>query len=222
MARHSGIGLTVSRRHVIDRRLQMLADIRGIMDSIKTLAHMETQRLAPVLPVQQLCVQRVRQMAADFASEHALPALNGRAENPLLIVIGAERGLCGDFNKQMQEALEHLPATAAPRAIVCLGTRLGQKLEGRPGLLAQLSGATIADDVPAVIRQLLERCAALQSEQHLPSLALLYHGAGDEGIRLDPLLSPFLEADRVAPRAPLLLNLEPQVFVHGLLQQYLH
>ena len=212
----------MSRRHLIDRRLEVLADIRGIMDSIKTLSFMETQRLAPVLPVQQQCLQRVRRMASDFAAEHTLPPLNGAAENPLLIVIGAERGLCGDFNKQLASELERLSGNGPPREFVCLGTRLGQKLEARPGLVATLPGASIAEDVPGVIRQLLERCAALQSERRWPTLALLYHVAGTDAITLDPLLSPFFEKGGTLPRGPLLLNLEPQVFLHSLLQQYLY
>ena len=212
----------MSHRHQIDRRLEVLTDIRGIMDSIKTLSQMEAQRLSPLLPVQQQCLQRVQRMASDFAGEHALPPQNGAAEDPLLIVIGAERGLCGDFNKQLADELERLCANGQPREFVCLGTRLCQKLEGRPGLLAQLPGASIADDVPGVIRQLLERCAALQSERRLPSLALLYHVAGSGGITLDPLLSPFFDLGGTAPRGPLLLNLEPQVFLHSLLQQYLY
>lgn len=212
----------MSHRHQIDRRLEVLADIRGIMDSIKILAQMEAQRLTPLLPVQQQCLQRVQRMASDFAAEHTLPAQNGATEDPLLIVIGAERGLCGDFNKQLADELERLCAKGQPREFICLGTRLGQKLEGRSGLLAQLPGASIADDVPGVIRHLLERCAALQSERHLPSLALLYHAAGNGGITLDPVLSSFFDRGSTAPRGPLLLNLEPQVFLHGLLQQYLY
>ncbi len=146
-----------------------------------------------------------------------------RAEDPLLIVIGAERGLCGDFNKQLAEELERLSARQPRRASSSASGRgWARNSKARPGLLAQLPGASIADDVPGVIRQLLERCAALQSERHLPSLALLYHVAGNERHHARSVAVAVFGSGRVAPRGPLLLNLEPQVFLHGLLQQYLH
>lgn len=212
----------MSRRHLIDHQLALLDDIRSIMDSIKTLAHMEAQRLTPTLPVQQQSLQKVQNMASDFAVEYGLPALRNDAGVPLLVVIGSERGLCGDFNKRLMQALDDLPQTDPPRPFITLGSRLGSKLEGRPGLLGQLPGASIAEDVPGVIQALLDDCAELQSQRQDLSLALLYHDSQHADIRLDPLLSPFQVDNHRAPGAPVLLNLEPDAFLGNLLQHYLY
>lgn len=212
----------MSRRHLIDHQLALLDDVRSIMDSIKTLAHMENQRLTPTLPIQQQSLQHVQQMASVFAADHDLPPLHGDSEIPLLIVIGSERGLCGDFNKQLMQALDDLPAHDPPRPFITLGSRLGLKLEGRPGLLAQLPGASIAEDIPGVIRTLLEQCAELQNQRPDLSLALLYHDIRRADITLDPLLSPFFADSHNAAGQPVLLNLQPDAFLRELLQHYLY
>ena len=212
----------MSRRHLIDHQLALLNDIRSIMDSIKTLAHMEAQRLTPTLPVQQQSLQKVQNMASDFAVEYGLPSLQNDANMPLLVVIGSERGLCGDFNKRLMQALDELPQTDPPRPFITLGSRLGSKLEDRPGLLGQLPGASIAEDVPGVIQALLDYCATLQSQHQDLSLALLYHDSQHADIRLDPLLSPFQVDNHQAPGAPILLNLQPDAFLGNLLRHYLY
>jgi F0F1-type ATP synthase gamma subunit len=65
---------------------------------------MEAQRLTPTLPVQQQSLQKVQNMASDFAVEYGLPSLQNDANMPLLVVIGSERGLCGDFKKRLMHA----------------------------------------------------------------------------------------------------------------------
>ena len=210
----------MSRRHLVDRRLSLLDEIRGIVTSLKTLARMETQRLTPVLPVQQQGLEQVRQMARDFA--HHQHSTLVHTDMPLWVVIGSERGLCGDFNRQLQQKLDALRQQGQCRQFVCVGTRLGEILEDYPERLLTLPGASIGDEVPDIIRHLLEQCAELAQRDQAPTLALLYQDGVTETLLTEPLLSPFQEADGAPASQPLLLNLPPRVFLQQLLEQYLY
>ncbi len=102
-----------------------------------------------------------------------------------------------------------------------VGHRLGTKLEAHPGVIARLDGATVTEDVPAVLNRLMDalHTASRQLSGDGAALFGLAHDAEGEPTlkRLLPLAPP--QAPRLSH--PPRLQLAPAGFFAELLDQYL-
>ena len=96
----------MTRRREIEQRLHRLSEISGIMDSMNTLALMETRKLSRFLAAQHRVVEGIEAAAADFGSFY--PVARGQTEGATeaVILVGSERGFCGDFNEILVDALD--------------------------------------------------------------------------------------------------------------------
>jgi len=94
-----------SRRKIEDHR-RSIDEIHDIMNSMKTLAYMETQKLDRLLDTQHAVVSGIEAVAADFVTTYpaALPEIHPTHE--VYLLIGSERGFCGDFNETLLRNLE--------------------------------------------------------------------------------------------------------------------
>jgi len=189
------------------------------------LAFIETRKLARFLAHQQQLVESIEEMAGDLL-EHfpqlrapAAPARRGA------VLIGAERGFCGDFNESLTRWLANPPSDIAASAVIVVGRRLMTRLEFEPAWRAAtaLAGAAAAEDVPSVLDALLQAIAALAREQVSIGLTVVYHGSEPGRLRERLLLPPLTEAPRPKRRFshPPLLNLTPAEMFAELLDQYL-
>ena len=121
------------------------------------------------------------------------------------MLIGSERGFCGNFNERVLGALEDLPQWETPPTLLLVGHRLGTKLEAHPGVIARLDGATVTEDVPAVLNRLMDALHTA-SRQLSGDGAVLYSLAHDaEG---EPTLKRLLP---LAPPQPPLLSHPPRL-----------
>ena len=77
------------------------------MNSMKTLAYLEIRKLGRFLDAQRAVVAHVETVAADFLGFHSelLPPPDDSAQ-PVCLLLGSERGFCGDFNEALLERLE--------------------------------------------------------------------------------------------------------------------
>ncbi|MDA8391082.1 MAG: F0F1 ATP synthase subunit gamma [Gammaproteobacteria bacterium] len=212
----------MSRRHEVEQHLLALGDIRGIMNSMKTLAYMETRKLARFLEVQREAVQQMQAVAEDFLGHY--PGLAGATtpQTPQMAVLfGSERGFCGDFNESLVDALKE-SGIGAVRHLVVVGHKLGSRMEREPKLAAIVGGASAAEDVEAVLLGLTQSIARLQTAEGPFPLVALYHAPDTVQPLRKPLLPPFTPPARaLRPRTyPPLLNLPPAVFFAGLVEHY--
>jgi F-type H+-transporting ATPase subunit gamma len=216
----------MTRRHEIDTRLHSLEDIGKIMRSMKNLSYMETRKLSRFLDSQRLVVAGIEEAARDFLSHYPdllHPVPHG---GTLCLAIGAERGFCGSFNETVLGALDRAtgPDGAEPPLLVAVGDRLSMLLAGHPRLVASIPGATAAEEVPAVLGQLVPVLTRLAGEQGIGSLSVVHWDPETDGVLSDPLLPPFrslLDGARPAYPCPPRLNLAPETFLAILTQQYL-
>ena len=132
----------MSRRHDIDTRLRSLEDIGKIMRSMKNLSYMETRKLSRFLGSQRLVVTGIEEAARDFLTHYPdlLPGATGVC--PLYLLIGAERGFCGNFNEAVRDGLitETGPDGSESALLVAVGARLATLLRGNPRLVASIPG----------------------------------------------------------------------------------
>jgi F-type H+-transporting ATPase subunit gamma len=216
----------MSRRREIARRLEALSDIAGIMSAMKGLALMEVRILTDFLASQHQMVAGIEAVAADFLVSHNEFASADEAGAELCILIGSEQGFCGDFNESLLSRMETLcqQKSAPPRWLV-VGRRLASRVGERDCVELALPGATVADEVPAVLLRLTKELSRLLASPALAGFGLsaLYHCAATNDIRLRRLL-PLrdLPAPEPGHPYPAELNLPPEIFLRGLTGHYLH
>lgn len=216
----------MTRRRDIDLRLGSLEDIGKIMGSMKNLSYMETRKLARFLDSQRRAVAGIDAAARDFLAHypHLLAAPDGAGT--LYVLIGAERGFCGNFNESVLDALNRQPGSPGPGQsfLVAVGTRLAAVLEDDPRLADASRGASTAEEVPTVLSRLVQTLNRITEARGLRSLVVIHWDAETEQVLSVPLLPPFrgaTGAEAPAHPCPPRLNLAPRSFLAALIKHYL-
>ncbi|MGZ5052025.1 MAG: F0F1 ATP synthase subunit gamma [Methylobacter sp.] len=215
----------------LSRELQLhigqLTEIRSILNSMKNLAFMEIHKLQRFNAMQSRVVANIELAARDFLAFHpGLVESEDRSEH-LCLLLGAERGFCGDFNESLINAVSAGPYTG----IVAIGSRLCGKLDDLSSkVLARLEGANVAEEVPSVINRLIDAINALHDNgNHLNPqmqsirMTAVYHDDASNQIQQRQLLPPFADSNPQTIRRtnPPMLNLEPSQFYADLVDHYL-
>ena len=214
----------MTTRREIGRRLRSLDEIRGVMNSMKTLATMETHKLARFLAIQQRQVAAIEMMAADLLAHYPDVCPTSAPSEQGLILIGAERGFCGDFNDRVARAARPSGQPVATGAIIAVGARLGTRLEEQAAPVIGLDGASATEQVASVLEILAQSIATVQQTRGPLALTVVYHGGEDGDLRKRALFPPFA-AVAPAPRSagfPPRLQLPPPTLFAALLDQYLY
>jgi F-type H+-transporting ATPase subunit gamma len=214
----------MSHRRSLERHRHSLAEIRDIMNSMKTLAYMETRKLGRFLDAQRAVVESIEGVAADFLSFHPDTLPEGNETIPVYFLIGTERGFCGDFNHALLNFLESVLQVhpSGQPALVAIGRKLHTLLEGDARVAAWIDGASVVEEVPSVLNNLADELISLQGEHGTLDVFCIYHG-GEDGVMMQKLLPPFQDLSNAPPRLPHppLLNLSPAAFLIELTDQYL-
>jgi F-type H+-transporting ATPase subunit gamma len=216
----------MTRRRALVQGRHSFGEIRNIMNSMKTLAYMETRKLARFLDAQRAVVAHVETVAADFLGFHAdvLPPPEVPARR-LCLLLGSERGFCGDFNEALLVRMERFAAEQdieAPRLLV-IGRKLAARLETDPRVVASFDGATVVEEVERTLHGITHALAGLQARQGVRSLSVFHHDPDHDQVLVAEVLPLFERYRNAAPRfshAPL-THLAPQAFLGALLDHYL-
>jgi len=184
---------------------------------------METRKLSRFLSAEKLVVESIERVAADFLGFHSETLPDTVGSTPVYLVVGSERGFCGDFNRSVVEWLEAARSrdgTGDPRLVV-VGQKLCALLEKDTAVAALIGGASVAEDVPTVLEAVIEALAAVHGGLAALNLTGVHHDSN--GIEVRALLPPFLQlrASRPAHANPPLLNLAPADFLLELVDHYL-
>jgi len=205
----------------------MLRELREVMTAMKNISQIETHRLRRFLSTQRMVVDSVVRMAADFLSHWPQP-LDTPAHAPLVcLVVGSERGFCGDFNMVLRRALdEEFGASTDRQAVVIpMGRKLSVKLEGDTRVGTALESPSVADEVQPVLVRLVDALGALRimGEPFSPlSLVVIHHEFRDQGsrVRVRRPLQSLVGQERTYSLPPV-LNLTPVRMFAELVHHYL-
>lgn len=212
----------MSKRREVQKRLATLEEIDGIMVAMKSLALLETRKLATFLDTQRRAVTSIETAALDFLSFYPQPLVRTDDMQQLLLVIGSERGFCGDFNETLLGQVD-LAMQREGTLLVAVGSRLEAKLHGDKRIAAFVAGPSVAEEVQATLGRLAKVLGGLQ--QHPDAalrLGVLYHDDENEAPRMRQLLPLAAPAGRPAHPHPPLLNLAPARFLSQLTDQYFY
>jgi F-type H+-transporting ATPase subunit gamma len=222
MASHDPGDAGVTRLRDLELHRHSLAEIRDILNSMKTLAYMETRKLARFLDTQRAVVGSIEEAAADLLHFYPETLPGMQASAAIHVLIGSERGFCGDFNRsllrRLTTALE--PAPGEP-LLLAVGHKLATLLQDDPRVAAFIEGASVVEDVPRLLHQLVAQLTTLQEQRGGLIVHCLFHTSQAEiGVR--QLLPPFqsLPSKPVDLRFAPALNLPPRQALSGLSEQY--
>lgn len=100
--------------------------------------------------------------AATHAAEEDLwPSARFVPETALWVLVGSEQGFCGDFNARLAARARDPQGPLLAGRWLVVGQRLATKLGDDPRVFLQLPGATVADEVPAVLLRLTRELSRL-------------------------------------------------------------
>jgi F-type H+-transporting ATPase subunit gamma len=217
----------MSRRRVLDDRLHALRDISGILRAMKNLALMEQQKLTRFLLTQRRVVDSIEAAAEDFFTFYPEAARRLGKGTPVWLIIGSERGFCGDYNDQLRDGVEqHIRERSPhPLRLILIGRKLTAKFVQDRRVAASLAGPTVAEEVPAVLIGLMDKLRELQARQK-PGIRLEFtivhqHPLSEgDGIRVHEPIKRALRRP-VHGGYPPLLNLDPFAFATNLIDHHL-
>jgi F-type H+-transporting ATPase subunit gamma len=213
----------MSRRRDLEHHRHSLGEIREIMNSMKNLAYMETRKLSRFLPAQQTVVESIETMAADFLCFHPGILAESAETAPVFLMVGTERGFCGDFNQALVAHLAKVKQaqTAAEVRLLAVGHKLHLLLEDDDRVAAFIEGASVVEDVPTVLNRVVKELASLQDGHFNLSLYGICHD--DNGIAVNRLLPPFQQLLNEPPSDPdpPLTNLPAEELLIDLADHYL-
>jgi F-type H+-transporting ATPase subunit gamma len=214
----------VTRRRTLEQHLHSLTEIRGIMNSMKTLAYLETRKLARFLDAQQAVVDSIEAAAADLLGFHPDILPEAPAATPVFLLNGTDRGFCGDFNHAL---LRHLESTRRPDSpgdplVIAIGRKLQVLLEGDARVVARVDGAAVVEEIATVLNRLADEIIALQQRHEALEVFCIYHGSEDRVVmqRLLPPFAGLAQQPQTFPHPPQ-LNLSPPALLAALTDQYL-
>jgi F-type H+-transporting ATPase subunit gamma len=216
----------MSRRREINKRLEALSDIEGIMSAMKGLALMEIRILMDFIACQQRMVTSIEQTAAEFLATHGALTNQPTVEREIYIVIGSEQGFCGDFNETLLTEMSrlYLPQTALAHWVI-VGRRLANRIDEHDPMKNVLSGAIVTDEIANVLLQLTQQLTLLIAAEALTGygISVLYHCDTSDIIRLRRLLPLCNLPEPVKLTAyPADLNILPEEFLQHLTEHYLY
>ncbi|MDI1230905.1 MAG: F0F1 ATP synthase subunit gamma [Methylobacter sp.] len=209
----------------LSRELQLhitqLKEIRSILNSMKNLAFMEIHKLQRFRTMQGQAVANIERAALDFLDFYpGLAEIDDNAAQ-LCILLGAERGFCGDFNESLIDAI----ANQAYTGVIAVGSRLCNRQEDIiHKVIATLEGANVAEEVPAIISRLIGTLNALHGKATTAlQLTVVYHDTAASSISQRQVLPPLPQQNESTfhYRTPPVLNLEPGDFFADLVDHYL-
>ncbi|MBZ0106860.1 MAG: F0F1 ATP synthase subunit gamma [Sulfuricella denitrificans] len=213
----------MSKRREVQKRISTLNDIDGILTAMKSLALLEIRTLTGFLEAQRRVVASMEAAAGHFLAFHGKDMQMARPRVELLVLVGSERGFCGDFNEQLLDALK----TRAPGnfTLIAVGRRLDAGLENDARRMAQVEGATVAAEIHPTLERLSAQLASLHRgpEKAPLRLSALYHCDETRQVRMRQLL-PLAELPAGKPASPYppRLYLTPPEFYAELTDHYLH
>jgi len=217
----------VTRRRAITGHLETMGEIRGIMAAMKNMALAEHRKVGRRLEAQGRALRGIEAAAGDFLAFYPQPAPPPEALAPVWLVVGSERGFCGDFNEVLaREVLARAEGEPGPAPVLlAVGYKLGLRLDGRPGVARLLDGAGVADEVGGALAGVVAALRELEAERGPLAVTALHHDPERERVTARALFPPFQPPPPQPPAPdagyPPLIHLAPEDLFARLVDQYL-
>ncbi|OZG70105.1 hypothetical protein BTA51_27895 [Hahella sp. CCB-MM4] len=205
----------VSQRELHNRK-ELYATLHKILAALKALAYAETHKLQRQIAPQQAITERMRKAVSRLRNGSVADE-----ETQLIIVLGTERGFCGDINHRLLQRLQELSLSAKDEAISCIlvGDRLIQQAGEHLNILARIPGASVTEDVESMVDAVMSEALKQPDRFSLFNMKTLYY---DEPNSCELLQSIFPEPEAHQDSGvPPLLYRSPAELLSELIPLYL-
>ena len=202
------------------RHLGTLSDIRDIMAALKNISLTEGQRLRRFLDAQQRVIIGIEQAMKDFLDHYPQTLPGSESDTDIILVVGSERGFCGDFNETLIDKFKSTPWEKP--IMLAVGEKLGGKLNEMHIPAELLSGLSTVEDVPGILLAVVDKLRELNAKLGTARFTIIHHQYDGHSVELRQR-QPFRDFSPDAPHRayPPLLNIPPEVFFQALLDHYL-
>lgn len=217
----------MSKRRDMETHIRSLGEISSIMSAMKNLAVMETQKLTKLLVAQERLVSSMRAAGTDFLTFYPDALPSAEPGRPLYLVIGSERGFCGDYNEKVLASVHaRLQAVGEEGPLLLtVGRKLAARVSDNPYVVERLEGVSVAEEVPSVMTRVMDHVHRLQQQDgsgRPASITVISHDFETGGVNTQTL-RPFEmpSGQTTGFTDPPLLYLPPGVFLAELIDLYL-
>jgi F-type H+-transporting ATPase subunit gamma len=218
----------MSKRRDIEDHIRSLGEISAIMSAMKNLALMEIQKLTRLLSAQERVVTSMQEAGADLLMFYPEALPHTEDGRPLYVVLGSERGFCGDFNEQLLAQVRERLQLVGGKGLVLLtvGRKLTARISDGQSVPISVEGASVAEEVQSVLIRVMDHIHELQRQDLSArplTITVVSHALETDGA-CSQTLRPFeLPPGKTARFAdPPLLNLPPPVFLAELIDLYFY
>jgi F-type H+-transporting ATPase subunit gamma len=190
----------------VDDHVQALRDIAGILGAMKNFALMETQKLARYLSTQRRVVDTIEAAAGDFLTYYPAGIHRLVRGKPVILLVGSERGLCGDFNETLADRIRSLLQEISHEepALILVGNKLISKLKDDPRIIVTLPGPTVTEEIQPVLVRIMDVIREVQSSRNTRSalnLMIVHQRSETRGLTVQ-VRRPFQLVERPKARHP--------------------
>jgi len=209
------------------QHINSLADISDIMRAMKYLSQIEINKLSRYIAHQKRATLSIELAAIDFLSFHPELMEDAKRASQTIIVLGSERGFCGNYNAALQQSLvDYLskPANAnLDTRIISVGYKLHNKFKRHPQLYSELSGPRLTEEIPDIISELISKLTPNLDKPQAMTLLVLHHDEDNQHPVFRNILPAFQSLDSaVAPyTTPPLTNIPKIELFSSLVDEYL-
>lgn len=213
----------MTRLRQIRDQIATLGEIGEILGAMKNLALMELQKLNRLLTMERRAVQTIEAAAADLAAffidEPPQPTFLD-----IDLIVGTERGLCGDLNETLVTAAGQISMHAERTVVV--GSRSAALLADAGCAAVPVAGASVAEEIERVLERVVQELEALQRAAGAGRplrLTARYHDGEAGAIRERPL-TPIADLPEPSPSFPYppSVNMAPPDLFAKIVDQYLY
>lgn len=173
----------------VGRRIDALDEIGEILTAMRSLAFIEARRLADAVGCGHDTVAAIETAIADLTTHFAADLPSHEPESGVVIALGSERGLCGDLNDAVAEALAG-EAMSPDDQLLAVGARLAQLLDERGIAHRALPGPAVAEDLPRALAGIVATIGEMMRGRGESQFGLRVVHLDDRGAALTRVILP--------------------------------
>ena len=146
----------MTKKTQLKHHLQSLEKIGSIMAAMRNFAFIEMNKVSKFLETQEQAHSLINKMGNDFLVSYPEYFSQLHVKEPeIFILIGSERGFCGNFNENISDYLKnnHSPHIQ----YIVIGKKLAEKLGANEAIIQVLQGPNTIGEISDIIFNLLNK-----------------------------------------------------------------
>ncbi len=180
----------MASRRALRTRLRAYRSLGEVVETMRDLALIEIGKLGHAHAARRRVIDGIRSVADELVYHY--PRLGAsHTLIPVNLIIGSERGFCGDYNERILEHWQHHRSATQSQGpiVIAVGRKISEKLPPEVNLFATIAGATTSDELDQTLTAVLQTINRLQRSRGTAALEIdAVYADENQGPRTDPVL----------------------------------